>query len=195
MRRTEYWLALATTQESVKQYVEALKSWSAAERSAPNEQEREKIQQMRREGEEKRAELIQEQKAEEKRKSQAEVEALRQKMLENIRAAEAKANVGKEPIETSKLETYRENMGYGNTSGVLQRVDCLKGQAVLHVATGDGIVKLLVANPKQVAITGEGEHAFVCGVQKPPREMKAEYLEKKDAKFGTVGEVTNVEFR
>ena len=194
-RHTEYWLALANAQEAVRQYSEALKSWSAAERSAGTEQERERIRAARLEGEEKRADLIREQKEEEKRKSGAEVEALRQKMIENIRAAEMKANAGKEPIDTSKLEEYRENMGYSNTSGILQRVDCFTGQAVLHIATGDGIVKLHVANPKKVAITGEGEHAVACGAQKPARQMKAEYLEKKDAKLGTIGEVTNIEFR
>ncbi len=194
-RRTEYWLALALAQESVRQYTEALKSWSAAERAAGNEQQREQIRQARLAGEEKRADLIRAQKEEEKRKSQAEVEALRQQMLDSIRTAEAKANAGKEPIDKSNLDEYRENMGYGNVSGSLQKVECLSGQAVLHIATGDGMVKLHVANPKHVAITGEGEHAFTCGVQKPARQLKAEYVEKKNAKLGTAGEVSNVEFR
>lgn len=196
-RRAEYWIALARAQEANQQFADAVKSWAAAERAASSRAERDEIRQSLRSGEEMRAEKLRLEREEERRKAQEELEALRQKALADIRRAEARANAGKPPLDPNvRLEEYRENMGYEKVGGRLDRVDCLGRNARLTVMMASGSpVRLFVSDPAKVAITGGGERALACGVQRPARTVMVEYIVKANAKLGTAGEVTNIEFR
>jgi hypothetical protein len=195
-RRFAYWLALARAHESAEQYTEAVKSWAMAERTAPSRQDKEQIRQSRLAGEEMRAEKLRLEREEDQRRAKAELEALRQRALADIRAAEARANAGKPPLDPSKLEEYRENMGYEKAGGRLDRVDCLGRSARLTVTKADGsALRLLVVDPTKVVITGGGERALGCGPQRPARTVVIEYVVKSNAKLGTSGEVGSIEFR
>jgi hypothetical protein len=174
-----------------------VKSWAAAERASGTAEEKARITQARVAGEQQRLEKVRQEKEEAKRKAEAEIEALRQKSLESIRTAEAKANAGRpERDPNEKLDFYREDMGYGKIAGQLRQIQCLGRQAVLHIVSDDGkLVKLHIADPSKVAITDGGEQALGCGVQKRGRPVTVQYLEKANAKLGTAGEVTSIEFR
>ena len=80
--------------------------------------------------------------------------------------------------------------------GVLKQVDCL-GKLLRLVVQGDDqkTVKLLVANPSQLAILGgEGEMKLSCGTQ-GMRRVKVEYFPKANARLATKGEVATIEFQ
>jgi hypothetical protein len=195
-RRTDYWLALAAAQESVGMFADAVKTWGSAERSAATPEERAAIRQSRLAGEEKRQEKLREEKEAARRAAEAEVEALRQKMLESIRTAEAKANAGNAPLDPNvKLEEYREDMGYGKVAGRLTRVQCGGARIVLFVTEQSGkAVKLLVPKADALVVTGKN-NSLGCGIQKPALNVVVEYLEKRNAQLGTTGEATAVEIR
>jgi hypothetical protein len=79
--------------------------------------------------------------------------------------------------------------------GTLQRVDCRGDQALLHVASGKQITRILVPDGNKVEITGGGERSLACGVQKPARAVIVHYNPKRDSKQGTAGEAATIEFR
>jgi hypothetical protein len=56
------------------------------------------------------------------------------------------------------------------------------------------LVRLLVADPSKIAISGAGELTLGCGVQKP-RRVTIEYVPKVNSKLATAGEVATIEFQ
>jgi hypothetical protein len=80
--------------------------------------------------------------------------------------------------------------------GTLEKVDCLRNLARLVLRGSDGKpVQLLVSDPSKVVFSGAGgDLSLGCGVQKPARRLKIEYVPKVDAKLGTVGEAAFIEF-
>jgi hypothetical protein len=143
-----------------------------------------------------RLEKLRLEREEEQRKAKAELDALRDRAMADIRAAEARANAGKPPIDRSKLEEYRENMGYERVGGRLDRVECMGRSARLSVTKADGsALRLYVVDAGKVAIAGGGERSLGCGVQRPPRTVTIDYIVKSNAKLGTAGEVGTIEFR
>jgi hypothetical protein len=189
------WQALAELQEKNKQFVEAAKSWAAAERATDDPNERERLRQARLAGEEQRREAERAAREEQRRQSEAEMAALRNKALAAIREAEARANEGKPVIDASTLEEYKEGPDTKSLSGVLTRVECLGQNARLHVNAGKSATKLLVRDPGQVAISGGGQKMLGCGPQKPARKVTVEYMPKPDSQLGTTGEVTTITFK
>jgi hypothetical protein len=65
-----------------------------------------------------------------RRKTQQELEDLKNRALMEIRKAEARANAGKPIIDDSKLDVYKERPTTERVSGVLARVDCKDTQAI-----------------------------------------------------------------
>jgi hypothetical protein len=113
---------------------------------------------------------------------------LKNRALMEIRKAEARATAGKPGIDDKTLDVYKETPNE-KVSGVLARVDCQGSQATLHVQTGRSVMKLSVADPTTVEITGGGEKSFACGVQKPARKVEVEY------EPGAIKKVTRIAFR
>jgi hypothetical protein len=169
------WTQLAQTQERAKQMAEAAKSWAAAERATDDPEERERVHQFRAAGERARAEAEMTARDEARRKTEQEMQDLKNRALMEIRKAEAKANAGKPVIDANTLEEYKEKPASKKASGVLTRVDCQGTQAILHVQSGRSVIKLLVADPSTVAIGGGGERSLTCGVQKPARKVEVEF--------------------
>lgn len=91
----------------------------------------------------------------------------------------------------------RENpKGDRKLEGTLKRIDCL-GQAARFVVTAEGRdVALWVACPGEVLLRNSTSVTFEfrCGAQQP-RAVAIEYLARPDARQGTEGEITSIEFR
>jgi hypothetical protein len=183
------WIQLAQTQESAKQMPDAAKSWAAAERATDDPAERDRVRQYRAAGERARGEAEMAERDEIRRKAEQDMQDLKNRALMEIRKAEAKVNAGKPVIDASTLDEYKEGPDSKKLAGVLTRVDCQGTQAVLHVQKGRSVTKLIVADPSSVAMRGGGERAFVCGVQKPARNVEVEF------ESGDIKKVIRIEFR
>lgn len=171
----EIWTAMARAQESAKLMADAAKSWANAERTTDDPALREQMRQLRAAGERARAEADMAAREEARRKTEQELQDLKNRALMEIRKAEARANAGKPAIDESKLDVFKETPDSETVAGVLARVDCRDEQATLHVQTGRSVMKLLVADASAVEITGGREKTFSCGVQKRPRKVEVEY--------------------
>ena len=182
------WTLLAQTQESAKQMADAAKSWAAAERTTDDPEMKERLRQSRAAGERARAEADMRAREEARRKTEQELQDLRNRALMEIRQAEARANAGKPVIDANTLDEYKEGGETKTLSGVLARVDCQGTQAVLNVRSGRSVTKLLVVDPSSVEVAG-GEKSFGCGVQKPARKVEVQY------EPGATKKVTRIEFR
>jgi hypothetical protein len=188
------WVALAQMQEEAKQFPEAAKSWAIAERATLDPNEREKVRQYRLAGEQKRTEAQIAAREEARRKTEEELQALRNKALMEIRAAEARANAGRPVIDPAGLEEYKEGPGTQKIRGALTRIDCLGKPARLHITSGKQITRILVPDPGQVALGGGGEMSFTCGPQRAGRSVVVEYLARSDSAHSTVGDAVSIEF-
>jgi hypothetical protein len=199
-RNSGLWQEVARLQEDAGQFPDAAKSWAAAERAAQSPAEREQIHQARLATEQARLDAQEAARRAEIRKKEQEVEDLKAKALADIRAFETKANAkaaeGLAPLDPNqKLEMYKEEKPLSVT-GALILVDCLGQKARLRVQGDDrSVTQFLVQDPTKVVIRGGGDHALGCGAQKPARAVTVEYQKKSDKKLGTVGEVTQIDFR
>jgi hypothetical protein len=118
--------------------------------------------------------------------------------MSRIRAAEAKAKEGIEPLpaETQVVPWFETDQGSGKLEGMLQRVECSRGTARLVISgAGKKQTRLLVKDPSQIVIAGGGEQTLACGVQRPPRKVKVEFNPRKDAKALTEGDAQLIEFQ
>jgi hypothetical protein len=183
------WTLLAQTQETARLMADATKSWAAAERISDDPEQRERLHQLRAAGERARGEAELAARDEARRKTEQELQDLKNRALMEIRQAEARANAGKPVIDPSTLGEYKEESAAKQISGVLTRVDCQGTQAILQVQIGRSGMKFIVADPNAVAIGGGGERSLSCGVQKPARKVQIEY------EPGAIKKVTRIDFR
>jgi hypothetical protein len=194
-RNADTWMALADLQEQQQQFVEAAKSWAAAERTTDDPGERDRIRQFRVAGEKKRVDAQIAAREAARRKTEEEIQALRNKALLEIRAAEARANAGKPVIDERTLGQYKEGPNTVKISGVLSRVDCVGKQAILHVMSGKQVTRLFVADPGQVSLAGGGQLSLTCGPQRGGgRRVTIDYLPRPDGSQNTVGDTHTIEF-
>jgi len=198
-RNSATWRALAEAQFENKLLGESARSWIAAERAAATEAERASLRQARMEADQRRLDA---EAAERKRladEKELELVKLKNESLERIRAAEAKASRSNPPLEPGHKveEWWGDNTGpAGRVTGVLERVDCLRGQARLALRDEKGkAIQLLIRDPTQVVIEGGGEKMLGCGPQKPPRKLSVDYTPRPDAKLQTAGDATFVKFQ
>ncbi len=198
-RNSDYWTALAKTDEVAKDFTEAQKAWSGAERAAANDQERAKIAKIRLDVQAKRFDY---EAAERKRihdEEQADIERVKAQSEAEIHAAEAaarkKMNPNGEAIPKPQGWYEASNTGGATVQGTFQRLDCLSSaQARLVIQVADAkTVQLLVADPSQIDLGGRNE-TLSCGAQKNPRQVLVRYNPKPDSKLHTAGEVTTIEF-
>ena len=192
-RNASYWEALAEAALAAKEFQEAGKAWAAAERAARDPEERERLRLARRRVETERTLQAEEN----RRRERDEIARLKEKLLENIREAEARVarKNAEAPPGEKVVEWWDDPRPSEKLKGRLAQVDCIGAQARLVVDTLEGKrVQLLVRDATQVVIVGEGEQTLRCGPQKPPREVEIEFVPQTDARLKTTGDVKLIEF-
>jgi tetratricopeptide (TPR) repeat protein len=197
-RDIEYWQALAKTDIAAKDFGEAQKAWSGAERAAANDAERESIRQVRLQVQEKSFDY---EAAERKRlrdEREADLQRVKNQSEAAIHASEDAARKKMNPNGTAppKAEVWYEEQNAGpSVQGTFQRLDCLGQGARLVIQTGDGqTVQLLMSDPSQITTGGGGDQTLACGPQKNARQVVVHYTAKPDAKLHTAGVATSIEF-
>jgi tetratricopeptide (TPR) repeat protein len=197
-RSSDYWTALAKNDEAAKDFGEAQKAWSGAERAAATDEERERIRKVRLDVQAKR---FDEEAAERKRikdEEEADLQRVKAQSEAEIHAAENAAQKRMNPNGAAPPKPqgwYEAPTAGASVDGVFARLDCLDQRARLVIQTSDGkTMQLLMADPSQVSLGGGGEKTFSCGAQKQARQVTVHYNAKPDAKLHTAGEVVAIEF-
>jgi tetratricopeptide (TPR) repeat protein len=194
-RNPAYWKALADCYLADHNYAEAAKAWKEGEQSATDPAERQQMHQARMAIEQQRLDY---EEAEKKRQAEEEardLDRLKAQARAEVHALEAKANAGGPKSDGTAVPWWEGPAPSGKLTGSLKQVDCLGKQARLVVEAADRkVVKLLVLDPGQIAISGGGEQSLGCGVQKA-RRVIIEYFPKANTRLATVGEVATIEFQ
>jgi len=197
-RNLAYWEALAEAYMDEHDYPQASQAWKSAEQAATTPGDRARMQRKRLDVEGQRLDW---EDAERRRKADEaarEIERLKEQARADLHALEARANQGQTPRSPGEkvVPWWDGPQPSGVASGVLKQVDCLGKRLRLVVESDDRkIVKLLVADPTQVAIMGGGTQLNLsCGVQKL-RRVKLGYFPKSNARLATQGEVATIEFQ
>jgi len=197
-RNVAYWQALAEAYLNAHDFPQAAQAWKSAEQAASTPGDRARMQRKRLEVETQRLDW---EDAEKKRKADEEardIERLKQQARADLHALEARANQGQAPASPNEkvVPWWDGPKPSGVARGVLKQVDCLGKRLRLVVQDDDQkTVKLLVADPGQVAILGgQGEMKLSCGAQ-GMRRVKVEYFPKANARLATKGEVATIEFQ
>jgi hypothetical protein len=199
-RNAKLWRETAKVQLEAKQWAEAARSWAAAERAAANPEERKQIEQARSDFSEQVAASEAAERLRIAEEKQKELDRLKAESEARVREAEVRANARNgPPLEPGKKveEWWDAPRAEGKLQGKLEKVDCLPaGKARVWIRPEGGkLTALLIRDPNQVVITGGGETALSCGVQKPPKTVNAEFHAKPDAKLGTQGDLAILEFQ
>jgi hypothetical protein len=200
-RNAEVWKQAALAYAAANQFVEAGKAWSGAERAAMNDEERERLRQARIENERLRADF---EAAERKRivdEEARDLERIKNASLAEVRAAESKARkemAAGGPVPTKPVEWWDGPNGpTEKVRGKMARVDCLSGgRSKVTLQTGPkASLILLIRDPGKIVLSGGGELALGCGLQRPARDVAIEYTPTRDTKLGTAGDVQVIEFK
>jgi hypothetical protein len=203
-RNPDYWQSLAITQTAANLFADAEKSWTSAERAAPNATERARIHKAKLDLEDQRAAFELAERQREREEEARELQRIKDSAAAEVHAAEQAANarLAKNSGNVANPVPYSE-AGFGDpggtpVSGTLTRVDCLAGgplRLTILQATGRP-VSLLIRDLKKltVASADSGQAEFACGAQKPPRKIEVRHDAKADAKFGTLGDIAVVKF-
>jgi tetratricopeptide (TPR) repeat protein len=188
-RNASYWQHLAEAYLANHDFVQAANAWDQAAQAATDPAERARMRQARAAIEQQRLEFADEQ----RRKEAEELEQLKQQARAEVHALEEKY---REPGTSQEKPVPWWNGPYpsGKVTGLLKQVDCLGTRLRLVIDGQDHkAVKLLIADPQKVAISGGGTLTFGCGAQKP-RRVTIEYFPKVDSRLATAGEVATIEF-
>jgi len=198
-RNIDYWQALARAETAAKDYAGAQRAWAGAERAASNDEERARIHQVRLQADQEQADF---EEAERKRiaeERERDIQRVKAQSDAAIHAAEDAARKAMNPNGATppKPEGWMEDLqGGSNVEGMFERLDCLARHARIVIKTADGkTVQLLVRDPAQIIIVGDGQKAVGCGLQKPQRKVVVQYNPAADAKLKTIGEAVSIEFR
>jgi tetratricopeptide (TPR) repeat protein len=201
-RNLAYWQALAEAYLDAHDFPQAAQAWKSAEQAASTPGDRARMQRQRLDVE---AQRLDWEDAEKKRKAgeeARELERLKQQARADLHALETRANErasqGQPPRSPNEkvVPWWDGPQPSGVARGVLKQVDCLGKRLRLVVQDDDQkTVKLLIADPAQVAVLGgAGELKLSCGAQ-GLRRVKVEYFPKANAKLATKGEVATIEFQ
>ena len=194
-RNPAYWKALADCYLADHNYAEAAKAWKEGEQSATDPAERQRMHEARMSIEQQRLDYEEAEKRRQAEEEARDLERLKAQARAEVHALEAKANAGAPKSDGKAVPWWDGPAPPGRLTGNLKQVDCLGKQARLSVEGDDHkIVKLLVLDPGQIAISGAGEQSLGCGVQKA-RRVTIEYFPKVNARLATVGEVATIEFQ
>jgi hypothetical protein len=202
-RNPEYWQTLAVAQAAANLFADAEKSWTAAERAAPNAAARARIHQAKLDLQEQRAAFEIAERQREREEEARDLQRVKDAAAAEVHAAERAANErlaanrGNVANPVPFAEAYAEPPGTP-VSGTLTKVDCLAGgqlRLTILQATGRP-VRLLIRDLDKLTVEGSasGHAEFACGAQKPARKIEVRHDAKADAKFGTLGDIAVVKF-
>ena len=197
-RNMAYWQALAEAYLDEHDFPQAAQAWKSAEQAAATPGDRARMTRLRSDVE---AQRLDWEDAEKRRKADEdarEIDRLKQQARADLHALESRANQGQSPASANEkvVPWWDGPQPSGVARGTLKQVDCLGKRLRLVVEDDDRkIIKLLVADPAQVAVLGgAGELKLSCGVQ-GARRVKVEYVPKANANLATKGEVATIEFQ
>jgi hypothetical protein len=194
-REPSYWQALAECYLAEHNYAEAAKAWKGGEQAATDPAVRDRMHQARLSIEQQRLDFEAEEKRRQAEEDARELEQLKAKARAEVHALETKYNGGVPKSDPKAVPWWDGPKPDAKASGTLKQVDCLGSQARLIVQTTEGkTLRLLVPDPGKIVITGGGEQALGCGVQKP-RRVAVEYWVKANSRLATAGEVATIEFQ
>ncbi len=196
-RNAAYWRALAEADIAANKFGDASKAWAAAENASVDDAERDQIRAARRKIEEQRLDYEAAERRRREEERQREIQQLKDKAMAQVRAAEQRANEGQAAAPANRKTVNWEDLPHasGSARGKLVQIDCLGGPARLVIQEdGGGRTRLLIRDPSRVAVLGGGELQIRCGPQRAPRIVSVEFYPKKDARHGTSGEVSTIEY-
>lgn len=172
------WERLALAQMEAQQFDDATKSWAAALRASPNQAGRDRLVAARRAADQKRIDQLEEEKRRRAAEEKAELDRLKAETEARIRAAEERANRSAgEYKPPAKIEEWWDGPETKAFDGMLERVDCARGGARLHVRPEKGpVAQFNVADVKKLAVIGAGEATLTCGPQNPPKRVRVNFL-------------------
>jgi hypothetical protein len=202
-REAPYWQAVAEAQMEAHEFIEAGKSWAAAERAAANDTERTQMRQARADVEERRVTFELAEKQRKKEEAEAELNRIKNDSLGAIRRAEAQANArlaeksGFDPDKTKPVPWWEDKKAdpaktkpgaekEGTLEGVLERVECAGLKKVLAVRNKAKQLVLLAVPA--------GDVGYICGAQPKARMVTVKWAALKSPQKGILGEATSVEF-
>jgi tetratricopeptide (TPR) repeat protein len=188
-RDASLWASLAAALQNANQFPEAAKAWTAAERAATNDEDRERLRQERRDIEAKRVDFEEAERRRIADEQARELQRLKDDAMAQIHDAEAKANsaMQRDGAKPTKVEEWWDDATgpKEKASGKLERVECLRSGTRWIIATDEGKRLTLRVDSANLVVTG-GEKTLACGIQKPARHISIEYAK---------GEIKTVEFR
>lgn len=114
-----------------------------------------------------------------------------------LRLVDAPASPPRPPRPEVRTPPSWENpKGDRRIEGTLARIDCLGESARFVIAAGGREVSLFVGRPGEVLLRNLSTVTFEfrCGAQEG-RAVAVDYVAKPDARLGTEGEITSIEFR
>jgi hypothetical protein len=195
-RNPAYWQALAECYLADHNYGDAAKAWTQGEQSATDPAVRERMHQARMAIEQQRLDYEAAEKRRQAEEEARDLERLKAEARAEVHALEKKYNEGAAPTTNPKAVPWWEGpKPSGKVRGSLKQVDCLGKQVRLVVEGEDRkVVRLLISDPGQIALSGTGELALPCGAQKA-RRVVIEYFPKPNARLSTAGEVATIEFQ
>jgi len=190
-RNSSYWQALAEAQTAADQPIDAAKSWISAERTAPSETERARIHQIRVDADLRRVEIELADKKRAADERAADLQRVKDAAAAEIRAAEVKANREQGGLKSGATPVpFAQIYGGETITGTLVQVECLNGPRRLTIQRANNTVKVLIRGTD-----GMNPADFVCGQQKPVRQVMVTHDSKPDTKLGTIGNVQTYELR
>jgi hypothetical protein len=196
-RNLTYWEALAQAYLEAKDFGKAAQSWRSAEQAANTPGDRARMQRARLAIDQQRLDWEEAERRRQAEEDARDLERLKAQARADLHELEARANRGESPAAPGEkvVPWWDGPQPSGVARGVLKQVDCLGKRFRLTVETEDQkTVKLLIADPTQVAVLGGGELHLTCGPQNR-RRIKVEYFPKHNAKLATAGEVATIEFQ
>ncbi len=197
-RNTAYWQALAEACLKAHDFAGAGRAWSGALRSAASQAERERFRQARQAVERQRADYLAGERRRRAEQRERELQRLKQEAMDRIRAAEQQANAATPEAPKGRVVVpwWDDTRPKSKVQGLLTRVVCSGATARLLIQDiGGNTVRILVRDPSKVVVLGGGERTLACGPLKPPRRVTVEYLIRPDARLGTAGEASVIEFQ
>ena len=194
-RDWQYWGKYAQTLQDAEKFPESARAWLMAEKSAPNSEIRQQLRDGRRMSVEQRLELEAAARRKEQEEKRLELERLKNEAIARVREAEAKANKGFAPMDTSKLEQWWDGtQADAHITGKLERVDCMKGLVRVVIRGPDNkLIQLGAPDMSKIGLLGAA--TLSCGIQRPIRNATIDYVNKPNKPRQTSGDIVRVELQ